>query len=35
MSRKMYADPVAAFYQGGTYCADEYTADFATLKSKS
>lgn len=29
------ADAVAAFYQGGTYCADEYTADFATLKSKS
>jgi uronate dehydrogenase len=26
-------DTVSAFYQGGTFCASEYTADFETLKS--
>lgn len=29
------ADPVAEFYQGGTFCAAEYTASFDTLKSRS
>ncbi|MFM9941676.1 MAG: NAD-dependent epimerase/dehydratase family protein [Hyphomicrobiaceae bacterium] len=29
------AHPAGEFYQGGTYCADEYTADFETLKTKS
>jgi uronate dehydrogenase len=32
---KLAADPVADFYQGGTYCADEYTADFEANKSRS
>ncbi|MDX2157782.1 MAG: NAD(P)-dependent oxidoreductase [Hyphomicrobiaceae bacterium] len=27
--------PAAEFYQGGTFCADEYSADPATLKSRS
>ncbi len=29
------ANPVAEFYQGGTYCADEYSADFAAISKKS
>lgn len=29
------AHPAGEFYQGGTYCAAEYTADFESLKSKS
>ncbi len=29
------ADPVAEFYQGGTFAADEYTANFDALKSRS
>jgi uronate dehydrogenase len=28
-------EPVAEFYQGGTFCAAEYTADFAKLSKKS
>jgi len=27
--------PAAEFYQGGTFCADEYSADFDSLKSRS
>lgn len=27
--------PAGEFYQGGTFCADEYSADFNTLKTKS
>ncbi len=27
--------PAAEFYQGGTFCADEYSADFDALKSRS
>jgi uronate dehydrogenase len=29
------AHPAAEFYQGGTFCGDEYTADFATLSKRS
>ncbi len=29
------AHPAGEFYQGGTYCADEYTADFETMKKTS
>jgi len=29
------AHPAGEFYQGGTYCADEYTADFERLKTRS
>jgi len=29
------ADPVGDFYQGGTFAAAEYTADFAAMKDKS
>lgn len=29
------ADPVGDFYQGGTFCSAEYTADFTTMKQKS
>lgn len=29
------ADPVAEHYQGGSFCADEYSADRATLKVRS
>jgi len=32
---KLMRDPVAEFYQGGTFCADEYSADFAKMKSRS
>ncbi|HUS95890.1 MAG TPA: NAD(P)-dependent oxidoreductase [Hyphomicrobiaceae bacterium] len=28
-------DPVGDFYQGGTFCAEEYTADFERMKSRS
>jgi uronate dehydrogenase len=28
-------DEVGDFYQGGTFCSDEYSADFAQMKSKS
>lgn len=32
---KLSPDPVGDFYQGGTFCADEYSADFAKMKSRS
>ncbi len=32
---KLPPDPVGDFYQGGTFCAAEYSADFATMKSRS
>jgi uronate dehydrogenase len=28
-------DDPSEFYQGGTFCGAEYSADFATLKAKS
>ena len=28
-------DTPAEFYQGGQFCGDEYSADFATLKAKA
>ena len=32
---KLSKDAVGDFYQGGTFCSDEYSAEFAQLKSKS
>ncbi len=32
---KLAADPVGDFYQGGTFCAAEYSADFERMKSRS
>ena len=32
---KLPKDEVGDFYQGGTFCSSEYSADFATMKSKS
>jgi uronate dehydrogenase len=32
---KLPPDPVGDFYQGGTFCAAEYSADFAKMKSRS
>ena len=32
---KTGANPVGDYYQGGTFCAAEYTADFATIKRQS
>jgi uronate dehydrogenase len=32
---KLTRDPVSDFYQGGTFCAAEYSADFPTMKSRS
>jgi uronate dehydrogenase len=26
--------PAAEYYQGGTFCAEEYTADFPSMKTK-
>ncbi|HRD76515.1 MAG TPA: NAD(P)-dependent oxidoreductase [Hyphomicrobiaceae bacterium] len=33
--KKIAADPVADFYQGGSFCSAEYSADFEDLKNKS
>jgi uronate dehydrogenase len=32
---KLAPDPVGDFYQGGTFCAAEYSADFERMKSRS
>ena len=32
---KLPKDEAGDFYQGGTFCSSEYSADFATMKSKS
>jgi uronate dehydrogenase len=32
---KLTRDPVSEFYQGGTFCGAEYSADFQTMKSRS
>lgn len=32
---KLPPDPVGDFYQGGTFCSDEYSADFAAMQQKS
>lgn len=31
---KIPADPVGDYYQGGTFCSDEYSADFPAMKDK-
>jgi uronate dehydrogenase len=31
---KLPPNPVAEFYQGGTYCSEEYDADFDTMKTR-
>ncbi|MEM7775109.1 MAG: NAD(P)-dependent oxidoreductase [Pseudomonadota bacterium] len=33
-SEEPAGDPVAEYYQGGTFCADEYTADFDKIRAK-